>query len=119
MQLQDPARTKVLIVTLAETTPVLEAAHLQDDLRRAGIEPWAWVVNNCLAAAPVASPLLRRRSEGELHEIDAIRSRHAQRWAVVPLLADEPVGVARLRALAGAGEASSAQAPEPNRSLTE
>ena len=52
MQLQDPARTKVLIVTLAETTPVLEAAQLQDDLRRAGIEPWAWVVNNCIAAAP-------------------------------------------------------------------
>lgn len=42
MQLQDPKQTKVLIVTLAETTPVLEAANLQDDLRRAGIEPWAW-----------------------------------------------------------------------------
>ena len=100
MQLQDPARTKVLIVTLAETTPVLEAAQLQDDLRRAGIEPWAWVVNNCIAAAPVASPLLRRRADTELREIDGIRTRHAQRWAVVPLLADEPVGVARLRALA-------------------
>ena len=51
MQLQDPKQTKVLIVTLAETTPVLEAANLQDDLRRAGIEPWAWVVNNSVAAA--------------------------------------------------------------------
>ncbi|MGL5987214.1 MAG: arsenical pump-driving ATPase, partial [Burkholderiales bacterium] len=49
MQLQDPKQTKVLIVTLAETTPVLEAAHLQDDLRRAGIEPWAWLINNCVA----------------------------------------------------------------------
>src|SRR5574337_1400574 len=46
MQLQDAKQTKVLIVTLAETTPVLEAANLQADLRRAGIEPWAWVVNN-------------------------------------------------------------------------
>lgn len=51
MQLQDPKQTKVLIVTLAETTPVLEAANLQDDLRRAGIEPWAWIVNNSVAAA--------------------------------------------------------------------
>jgi arsenite-transporting ATPase len=51
MQLQDPKQTKVLIVSLAETTPVLEAANLQDDLRRAGIEPWAWVVNNSVAAA--------------------------------------------------------------------
>ncbi len=42
----DPEKTKVIIVTLAETTPVLEAANLQQDLRRAGIEPWAWVVNN-------------------------------------------------------------------------
>ena len=112
MQLQDPARTKVLIVTLAETTPVLEAAQLQDDLRRAGIEPWAWVVNNCIAAAPVASPLLRRRADTELREIDGIRTRHAQRWAVVPLLADEPVGVARLRALAGA---QATEAAEPAR----
>lgn len=46
MQLQNPEKTKVIIVTLAETTPVLEAANLQQDLRRAGIEPWAWVVNN-------------------------------------------------------------------------
>ncbi|MBS0544071.1 MAG: arsenical pump-driving ATPase, partial [Proteobacteria bacterium] len=50
MQLQDPKRTKVLIATLAETTPVLEAASLQADLRRAGIEPWAWVVNASVAA---------------------------------------------------------------------
>ncbi len=62
MQLQDPDRTKVLLVTLAETTPVLEAANLQADLRRAGIEPWAWIVNNSLVAAQPQSPLLRRRA---------------------------------------------------------
>ena len=99
MQLQDPARTKVLLVTLAETTPVLEAAHLQDDLRRAGIEPWAWVINNSVAASRPRSPLLRRRAANELAEIAAVRQRHARRYAVVPLAQDEPVGVARLRAL--------------------
>lgn len=41
MQLQDPERTKVLLVTLPETTPVLEAANLQSDLERAGIHPGA------------------------------------------------------------------------------
>jgi arsenite-transporting ATPase len=56
MQLQDPKQTKVLIVTLAETTPVLEAVNLQADLRRAGIEPWAWVINNSVAATAVSSP---------------------------------------------------------------
>lgn len=96
MQLQDPTRTKVLIVTLAETTPVLEAAGLQADLRRAGIEPWAWIVNNSLAAAITRSPLLRQRALNEVPQIDAVATRHARRYAVVPLLAEEPVGVDRL-----------------------
>jgi arsenite-transporting ATPase len=99
MQLQDPARTKVLLVTLAETTPVLEAANLQADLRRAGIEPWAWIINNCVAASRPVSTLLRQRALNEAREIDAVAHRHAQRYAVVPLLATEPVGVARLLAL--------------------
>ena len=100
MRLQDPKQTKVLIVTLAETTPVLEAASLQGDLRRAGIEPWAWVINNSVAAAHPHSPLLRQRARNELREIDAVVTRHARRYAVVPLLSEEPVGVERLRALA-------------------
>ncbi|AVZ78762.1 arsenical pump-driving ATPase [Zoogloeaceae bacteirum Par-f-2] len=100
MQLQDPRRTRVLIVTLAETTPVLEAARLQHDLRRAGIEPWAWIINNSLAAAKPASPLLARRAAAELAQIDAVRHTHAQRVALVPLQAEEPVGVGRLQELA-------------------
>jgi arsenite-transporting ATPase len=100
MQLQDPKQTKVLIVTLAETTPVLEAASLQADLQRAGIEAWAWVVNNSIAATAVSAPLLRQRASNELREIDAVATRHARRYAVVPLLAEEPIGAQRLRKLA-------------------
>jgi arsenite/tail-anchored protein-transporting ATPase len=96
MQLQDPARTKVLVVTLAETTPVLEAASLQADLRRAGIEPWAWIINNSVAAARPHSLLLRQRARNELREINAVANEHASRYAVVPLLKEEPVGVTRL-----------------------
>jgi len=97
MQLQDPKQTKVLIVTLAETTPVLEAANLQADLRRAGIEPWAWVINNSVAAATVTSPLLKTRARNELREIDTVSTRHAKRYALVPLLKEEPIGVQRLQ----------------------
>jgi arsenite-transporting ATPase len=100
MQLQDPKQTKVLIVTLAETTPVLEAANLQADLRRAGIEPWAWVINNSVAAARVSSPLLLQRAKNELREIEAVTTHHASRFALVPLLKDEPIGVKRLTHLA-------------------
>ncbi|MDM5180039.1 arsenical pump-driving ATPase [Massilia sp. DJPM01] len=101
MQLQDPKQTKVLLVTLAETTPVLEAENLQADLLRAGITPWAWIVNNSVAAAQPHSPLLRQRARNELSEIAAVATRHAKRYAVVPLLREEPVGVERLLEMAG------------------
>jgi len=100
MQLQDTAQTKVLIVTLAETTPVLEAAHLQEDLRRAGIAPWAWVVNNCVALSHPRAPLLKQRALNELREIERVTSLHAKRFAAVPLLQQEPIGIERLLALA-------------------
>ena len=100
MQLQDPKQTKVLIATLAETTPVLEAANLQSDLRRAGIDPWAWIINNSVAAVQSSSPLLRQRAVNELAQIDLVAHTHAVRYAVVPLIQDEPIGVERLRALA-------------------
>lgn len=99
MQLQDPQQTKVILVTLAETTPVLEAAGLQADLRRAGIEPWAWIINNSLYAADPRAPLLRRRALNEQAHIAAVAGEHAQRYAVVPLLAQDPVGVDRLEQL--------------------
>lgn len=101
MQLQDPKQTKVLLVTLAETTPVLEAENLQSDLLRAGITPWAWIVNNSVAAAQPHSPLLRQRARNELREIDVVATCHAKRYAVVPLLREEPVGVERLLELTG------------------
>ena len=100
MQLQDPAQTKVLLVTLAETTPVLEAARLQDDLRRAGITPWAWVINNSMVAATTTSPLLARRADNEWPQIEAVRTQHSTRFALVPMQAEEPVGMERLRSLA-------------------
>ncbi|GAB3218303.1 arsenical pump-driving ATPase [Mycolicibacterium hippocampi] len=108
MRLQDPDRTKVVIVTLAETTPVLEAVGLQEELERAHIHPWAWVVNNSLAAAHPTSPLLCRRAVAELPEIDKVRSEHAVRFAVVPLLASEPVGIPALEALTGSRTAATA-----------
>jgi arsenite-transporting ATPase len=102
MRLQDANYTRILIVTLAETTPVLEAANLQDDLRRAGIVPWAWIVNQSLAASHPGSVLLKLRAEHEWAQIDLVRQRYAERVACVPIQAEEPVGVAALLALAQA-----------------
>jgi arsenite-transporting ATPase len=99
MRLQNPQETKVILVTLAETTPVLEATELQADLERAQIHPWAWVVNNSLAAADPTSALLRLRAIGELPLIDEVKNEHATRLAVVPMLPAEPVGIPALETL--------------------
>jgi arsenite/tail-anchored protein-transporting ATPase len=103
MRLQDPEHTKILIVTLPETTPVLEAAHLQEDLRRAGIKPWGWIVNASLAAAETNHPLLRLRAASEAPQIAQVRDALAPRYAVVAMQAEEPVGRDRLIALCQAG----------------
>ncbi len=101
MQLQDPERTKVLLVTLPETTPVIEAANLQADLERAGIHPWGWIINNSLSIAETRSPLLRQRAQQELPQIEAVKNQHATRVALVPVLAAEPTGIDKLKQLAG------------------
>jgi arsenite-transporting ATPase len=97
MRLRDPVYSRVLLVTLAESTPVLEAAELQADLRRAGIEPFAWVVNASLAAAGPRDPLLAARAAAELEQIELVKTTLATRVAVVPWLAEEPRGPDRLR----------------------
>lgn len=99
MRLQNPAYTKIIIVTLAETTPVSEAAELQADLRRAGIEPFAWVINASLAATGTNDPLLRRRMASELEQVERVKRDYAKRVAIVPWMKDSPVGPERLRAL--------------------
>jgi len=99
MRLQDPKQTKILLVTLPETTPVLEAAHLQDDLQRAGINPWGWIINSSLAAAQTKQPLLQKRALSEQQQIAKVRDELSKRYAVVPMQAVEPVGVEMLKNL--------------------
>ena len=99
MRLQDPDYTRVVLVALPETTPVSEAASLQQDLRRAEIEPWAWVVNRAMAQTGTADPLLQRRILSEAVQIARIRQGLAKRLYLLPFCPDPPVGVARLMAL--------------------
>ena len=95
MRLQDPKQTKMVIVTLPETTPVLEAESLQADLRRAGIEPWAWVINSSLSAASPTDPLLVARAAEERQHIERVRQ-SVSRVAIIPWLTQEPTGSERL-----------------------
>lgn len=82
MRLQDPDFTRIIIVTLPQTTPVQEASELQDDLRRAGIEPYGWIVNASLAAGPTTDPVLRRRAALEQPHIHRVRELAAGAWII-------------------------------------
>ena len=91
MRLQDPSQAKILLITLAEPTPVTEAQILQQDLERAGIHPWAWVINNSLLAAHPESPFLQTRADNEANQIAVVESL-TDHVAIVPLMAQEPIG---------------------------
>lgn len=99
MRLQDPALTRVILVTLPETTPVSQAAALQDDLRRAKIEPWAWVVNRSLSAAGARDPLLAAKLAGEQRQLARLSRGLARLVFVVPWRTTSPVGRQALAAL--------------------
>ena len=99
MRLQDPTHTRVILVTLPETTPVSEAAALQEDLRRAGIEPFGWVINKCLIASGTHDPLLRLRLAKERTQIARVQNGLAERAFMIGWRSKPPVGVEELKRL--------------------
>ena len=102
-RLRDPTFTHMLLVTLPEATPVHEAAALQEDLRRARIEPFAWVINQSLLDSGSCDPLLQRREEAEHRYLREVVEKHATRTAWLPWQAEEPTGPDALARLAASG----------------
>ena len=98
-RLRDPSFTHVLIVTLPEATPVHEAAALQADLRRAKIEPFAWVINQSFAETQTTDALLHARGAAEAPFIREVAEKLSLRTAIVPWVAEEPVGPDNLQQL--------------------
>jgi len=98
-RLRDQEFTRVLLVTLPEATPVHEAARLQSDLRRAGIESYAWVINQSFAGDGFRDPVLVERGAQEETYIAEVRNELARRFCVVPWKPEAPVGPGRLREL--------------------
>jgi len=109
-RLRDPSFTRVLIVTLPEATPVHEAAKLQQDLVRAGIQPFAWVVNQSLSPLRVVDQVLLARQAQEAAYIREVTERHAERVALVPWRNEAPVGLEGLRSMLASEEPLAAQA---------
>jgi arsenite-transporting ATPase len=96
MRLQDAAYTKIVLVTLPEVTPVSQATALQDDLRRANIEPYAWVLNKSVLAAGTQDPFLAARLAGERKQMERMAAGLAKRTFIVPWLTRPPIGFVEL-----------------------
>lgn len=100
-RLRDANYTRVLIVTLPEATPVHEAAQLQRDLRRAGIQPFGWVINQSLSTLDVHDPVLASRKRHEAIFLCEVAKQLASRVALIPWQVEPPVGIDALRDLGG------------------
>ena len=98
-RLRNPDFTRVLIVTLPEATPVHEAAQLQHDLRRAEIEPYAWVINQSLAPLKVSDPVLLSRQLHEWKFIHEVVDQQARQAVLVSWQPEPPTGVTALEKL--------------------
>ena len=91
----------MLVVTLAESTPVQEAERLQADLRRAGIEPYGWVINAFLSAADTRMRDAPCACASERAHIERVPQLSDRTW-LVAWQAEPPVGPAGLRGLSAA-----------------
>ncbi len=98
-RLRDRDFTRVLIVALPEATPVHEAASLQRDLRRAEIEPYAWVINQVLNPWPLTDPLMKQRQSHELKYLREVQEVHASRVVIIPWQIEPPTGLQGLSRL--------------------
>ena len=98
-RLRDPAFAQVLLVTVPEATPVHEAAMLAEDLRRAGIEPYGWVVNQSFGASATLDPVLAARARGEQRYIAEVLDHSRRQALIVGWQPEPPVGAAHLGAL--------------------
>jgi len=98
---RDPNFTKVLIVALPEATPTHEASALQDDLRRADIEPFGWIMNRSFAYSGTQDPVLCAKSKDELLYLNEVLEQHSKRTVISPWCPEELSGANNLKQLIG------------------
>jgi arsenite-transporting ATPase len=91
-RLRNEEETEVIIVTLAETTPVYEAMRLQKDLDRAGIHSKWWVINSSFYAAKTSNSILQVKASNEVQWINKVNEISKGNFAVVEWMAEEVKG---------------------------
>ena len=88
-RIKDPKYTKILLITLPEATPTHEAEDLQNDLLRASIKPYAWVINRSFALCQTQNNLLCQKGLNELKYIDDIKNNLSSKSVILPWRGEE------------------------------
>lgn len=98
-KLRDEAYTSIVITTLPETTPVLEASRLEDDLLRANISIHWWVINQSFYITDTKDPVLAKKAQEELVWIQKVKELSNGQFAIIPWSITEPKGIEGLNQL--------------------
>ena len=88
-KLRNGQHTEVIIVTLAEATPVYEAMRLEEDLKRAGIHSKWWVINSSLYAAHTTNEILSAKASHEITWINKINEISNDNFAIIDWKIDD------------------------------
>ncbi|MDU8967327.1 arsenical pump-driving ATPase [Clostridium tertium] len=91
-KLRNEKETEVIIVTLAETTPVFEVMRLQKDLNRAGINSKWWIINSSLYAINTSNEILKAKSSNEIKWINKVDEISSGNFSVIEWKAEEVKG---------------------------
>ncbi len=92
-RLRDEKQTEIIIVTLAEATPVFEAERLREDLSRAGIHNKWWVINQSLSLTDTSDAMLVARAEAEKQWIERVKEISDGNFVVIPWLRDVSINM--------------------------
>lgn len=91
-KLRNEKDTEVIIVTLAEATPVYEALRLRDDLDRAGIHSKWWVINSSFYAAKTINEILKVKASSEIQWINKVNEISKGNFAIIEWTPEELKG---------------------------
>ncbi len=91
-RLRNTEETEVIIVTLAETTPVYEALRLEEDLNRAKMKSKWWVINASLFGTGTTNKLLSAKARNEIEWINKISNHSRGSYALISWKPDEIKG---------------------------
>lgn len=91
-RLHNADETEVIIVTLAEATPVYEAMRLEEDLKRAGIAAKWWVINSSLYHTGTTNKMLSAKASNEIEWINKVDAHANGKFALIAWSTDEITG---------------------------